>query len=98
MLKDMQALMNQTGNVDWEIHFVDSTIVQAHQHTTGAKKYDPETDALGRSVSRQYIAPGVIRPIAHKAVKTKAKFSRWINNSAVFYRLIHIVINNSCNL
>jgi transposase len=26
------------GNVEWEIHFVDSTTVRAHQHAAGAKK------------------------------------------------------------
>lgn len=26
------------GNVEWEIHFVDSTVVRAHQHAAGAKK------------------------------------------------------------
>jgi len=38
ILKDVQALADQDGNVDWEIHFVDSTIVRAHQHAAGAKK------------------------------------------------------------
>jgi transposase len=26
------------GQLDWQIHFVDSTIVRAHQHAAGAKK------------------------------------------------------------
>lgn len=26
------------GKVEWEIHFVDSSIVRAHQHAAGAKK------------------------------------------------------------
>ena len=38
ILKDVQALVDQDGDVDWEIHFVDSTIVRAHQHAAGAKK------------------------------------------------------------
>ena len=38
ILKDVQTLVDQDGNVDWEIHFVDSTIVRAHQHAAGAKK------------------------------------------------------------
>lgn len=38
ILKDVQALVDQDGKVDWEIHFVDSTIVRAHQHAAGAKK------------------------------------------------------------
>src|SRR3989304_904853 len=38
ILKDVQALVDQDGNVDWEIHFVYSTIVRAHQHAAGAKR------------------------------------------------------------
>lgn len=34
----LQAEANETGNVEWEIHFIDSTIVRAHQHAAGAKK------------------------------------------------------------
>ena len=41
LLKDVQALVDQEGNVDWEIHFVDSTSVRAHQHAAGAKKAVP---------------------------------------------------------
>jgi len=26
------------GDIDWEVHFVDSTVVRAHQHAAGAKK------------------------------------------------------------
>lgn len=25
------------GDIDWEVHFVDSTVVRAHQHAAGAK-------------------------------------------------------------
>lgn len=25
------------GRIDWEVHFVDGTIVRAHQHAAGAK-------------------------------------------------------------
>ena len=25
-------------NIDWEVHFVDSTVIRAHQHAAGAKK------------------------------------------------------------
>lgn len=27
-------------NIDWEVHFIDSTVVRAHQHAAGAKKGD----------------------------------------------------------
>jgi transposase len=38
MFSDLQATLEQENNVDWEIHFIDSTIVRAHQHAAGAKK------------------------------------------------------------
>ena len=37
------------GEVDWEVHFVDGTIVRAHQHVAGALVGDPEAEANGRS-------------------------------------------------
>lgn len=36
-----ESLMQQAdieGNIDWEVSFVDSTVVRAHQHAAGAKK------------------------------------------------------------
>ncbi len=37
------------GRLDWSVHYVDSTIVRAHQHAAGAKQGDPATEALGYS-------------------------------------------------
>jgi transposase len=38
-----------TGQLDWDIHYVDGTIVRAHQHAAGAHTRSPEAEALGRS-------------------------------------------------
>ncbi len=35
---ELQALTDQEGDVDWTLHFVDSTVIRAHQHAAGAKK------------------------------------------------------------
>jgi transposase len=35
---DLPAQADADGALDWTIHFVDSTIVRAHQHAAGAKK------------------------------------------------------------
>jgi transposase len=35
---DLQAQADADGNLDWTIHFVDSTVIRAHQHAAGAKK------------------------------------------------------------
>lgn len=34
----LQQEADHNGEVAWEIHFIDSTIVRAHQHAAGAKK------------------------------------------------------------
>jgi len=34
----LQAEADEAGQVQWELHFIDSTIVRAHQHAAGAKK------------------------------------------------------------
>jgi transposase len=38
MLAALQQTGDGAGEVNWEIHFVDATIVRAHQHAAGAKK------------------------------------------------------------
>jgi transposase len=38
ILKILQEEADAQDQLQWEIHFVDSTIVRAHQHAAGAKK------------------------------------------------------------
>ena len=38
MFAELQTALDVASNVDWEIHFIDSTTVRAHQHAAGAKK------------------------------------------------------------
>jgi transposase len=35
---DLLAQAHASGNLDWLLHFVDSTVIRAHQHAAGAKK------------------------------------------------------------
>lgn len=35
---ELQAHAEREGELDWSLHFVDSTVVRAHQHAAGAKK------------------------------------------------------------
>ena len=53
VLEALQALADATGQVGWELHFIDSTVVRAHQHAAGARQAgrDPAApdEALGRS-------------------------------------------------
>ena len=51
VLEALQALADAEGRVGWDLHFLDSTVVRAHQHTAGARKADrePGDEALGRS-------------------------------------------------
>ena len=38
VLGELQVQGDLQGEVDWEIHFVDGSIVRAHQHAAGQKK------------------------------------------------------------
>ena len=38
VLAEIQAQGELQGELDWEIHFVDGSIVRAHQHAAGQKK------------------------------------------------------------
>ncbi|MCW2241862.1 IS5 family transposase [Azospirillum canadense] len=50
-LEALQARADRQGRVDWSLHFLDSTIVRAHQHAAGARKVEwcSDDEALGRS-------------------------------------------------
>jgi transposase len=37
ILKRLQQMRDQEGQLDWLEHFVDGTVVRAHQHAAGAK-------------------------------------------------------------
>lgn len=37
MWENLMPQADATGDIDWEVHFVDSTVVRAHQHAAGAK-------------------------------------------------------------
>jgi transposase len=41
ILTALQAKADAEGRLDWDLHFVDGTVVRAHQHAAGAKKGDP---------------------------------------------------------
>ena len=53
VLEELQALADAEERVGWELHFLDSTVVRAHQHAAGARKAAREPgagdEALGRS-------------------------------------------------
>ncbi len=38
ILATLQGEADAKGDLDWETHYVDGTIVRAHQHAAGAKK------------------------------------------------------------
>jgi len=38
MFAQLQTALDVESKVDWEVHFIDSTTVRAHQHAAGAKK------------------------------------------------------------
>ena len=38
ILESLQAEADQLGKLDWEVHFVDGSVIRAHQHAAGGKK------------------------------------------------------------
>lgn len=48
ILAAVQQLAEAEGRIDWEVHYVDGTIVRAHQHAAGARDSAPREEALGR--------------------------------------------------
>ena len=43
VLAELQADGDQQGELDWEIHYVDGSVVRVHQHAAGAKKAARQT-------------------------------------------------------
>ena len=41
ILSELQAQADAEGQLDWDLHVVDGTVVRAHQHAAGAKGGDP---------------------------------------------------------
>ena len=37
----IQQKVDALGQVDWQVHFVDGTVIRAHQHAAGSKKKTP---------------------------------------------------------
>jgi transposase len=48
VLTALQQAANERGELDWSLHFVDGTMIRAHQHAAGARKGGGD-EALGRS-------------------------------------------------
>lgn len=38
VLQRLQAQTDARGDLDWDLHFVDATVVRAHQHAAGARR------------------------------------------------------------
>jgi transposase len=38
VLSALQAAADARGAVDWDLHFVDASVIRAHQHAAGARR------------------------------------------------------------
>src|SRR3954453_16618506 len=47
ILAAVQQLADAAGRFDWAVHYVDGTIVRAHQHAAGARGGDAAAEARG---------------------------------------------------
>lgn len=41
ILAALQQSKDRDGQIEWEVHYVDGSVVRAHQHAAGAKKAPP---------------------------------------------------------
>jgi transposase len=61
LLAVVQQQADAAGQLDWDLHFVDGTVVRAHQHAAGAKKGarmpKPSGAAKGASARKSTCAP-----------------------------------------
>jgi transposase len=58
VLAALQEQADAAGRIDWQIHFVDSSVIRAHQHAAGAKKGTPRAKRWG--AARAASAPNSI--------------------------------------
>lgn len=66
----LQARADRHGRVDWSLHFVDSTVVRAHQHAAGARK---TSGGKRGSTARHWAARAAAsRPRSTSAPRAKA--------------------------
>jgi transposase len=38
VLESLQAEADKQGRLDWKVHYVDGSVIRAHQHAAGGKK------------------------------------------------------------
>ena len=60
ILQAVQADADARGDLDWTLHFVDGTVVRAHQHAAGARKKGarkPSAGVVAASVPRSTSVP-----------------------------------------
>lgn len=38
ILQSLQQQADASGQIDWEVHYVDGSVIRAHQHAAGAKR------------------------------------------------------------
>jgi transposase len=59
VLSLVQQQADAEGRLDWSLHFVDSTVVRAHQHAAGAKggiRQRRHSDGVAAGTARRFIS------------------------------------------
>lgn len=52
LLAALQARAEDRGAIDWDLHFVDATVVRAHQHAAGARRTGEKRGSRRRTMRR----------------------------------------------
>lgn len=72
ILARTQEQADQRGEVDWQTHYVDGTVIRAHQHAAGARRAKG-----GRHSKRSDAAGAGSRPSSISGLKAAASPSSW---------------------
>lgn len=52
VLERLQETADRQGKLDWEVHYVDGSVIRAHQHAESWKKRGSAQEKLGRSLAK----------------------------------------------
>ena len=77
VLSALQAGADARGEVDWDLHFVDASVIRAHQHAAGARRDGAVGGGVRRRPARRWAAARAgSRPSCTCALRARGGRSR----------------------
>ena len=89
MLRHLQAQADARGDLDWGLHFVDATVVRAHQHAAGARW----SGAIGAENTVAGVGEALGRSQEHRLTKSR---HHWTTEEVEHHLSLQIVLFLCC--